>query len=180
MVFQQVLFEVRGNVYGADSKAVAYIEAYEPLTPVSEFPECVLGVLRKRDETYPVVNIRKLFGQPDMAKTEGSQILIIIQGDISIGYLVDKVDTINEFTDADIAAVPAIVRNAATGYVRCIAKKGDSLVTMLDFDKLLPKDDYDRIAKIIGGIREKAAEKKAEEERLAAERKRKEREEAVQ
>jgi len=175
MVYQQVLFDVNGHLYGTDSSQVKYIDAWEALSPRGEFPACVSGTLLKRGEVIPVVNMRMLFSMPVLAGNAGMQILISVTNGISIGYLVDRMYSVEEFTDADFNAVPAIVRNSATGYVKAIAKKRDSLVTLVDFAKILPEEDFAEISRVAGLILEQQTKEKAERERVEAERREAER-----
>ncbi|WP_229418265.1 chemotaxis protein CheW [Massilia sp. Root351] len=78
-------------------------------------PDYMRGVLNLRQLMVSVIDLRSLYGMPNMEPTEQSRILIVERGQERYGLLVDGVEDIITVTDSQRFAAPRLMRSATAG-----------------------------------------------------------------
>ncbi len=134
---QLVVFELNNEVYGVDIAKVHEIIRMQNITQVPRAPQFVEGVINLRGRVIPVVDLRKRFG---FAKTEHSKqsriVVVEIEGQ-TIGMIVDGVSEVLRVPTASIEPPSPVVTTLDSDYLRGIAKLEDSLIILLQLDKIL-------------------------------------------
>lgn len=133
---KQVVFKVGQEEYGLDILIVNAIETYSGVVPVPNAPDYILGMLNLRGEVIPVFSLRIKFGLPE-AKLPQEQLIITRTKDMVVGYKVDAVCGIEEFSAKEINEVPLIVRSDKTKYAKNVTNKGGKMIILLDHEGIL-------------------------------------------
>ncbi len=94
MIGEQILrFRLSEMALSLALSAVREILSRLPITPVPHVPPEVLGVMNLRGRIVPVLSLRHRFG----LETEGVEeptVIVIQQGDVLLGLLVDEVEEV--------------------------------------------------------------------------------------
>ena len=90
-------FTLAGQVYGINMFYVREIAGRQNVSPISQVPDYVQGVITKFDETIPVIDLRLRLGLPE-AEATGRSCLIIVEIvqrlKITCGLLVDAINEV--------------------------------------------------------------------------------------
>lgn len=136
--------EVDGQRYAitvADLKEIANIgEA----APAAELPYYCKGIITLRGESVPIVDLRMRMHLSDAEKTRYTKYIITMtNGKMifeNVGYIVDNVFEVREFSEDDIFQSPAITSGNWQGFVTGAVKTDSGIVMILDTNKLLTDD----------------------------------------
>ncbi|MEO7964023.1 MAG: chemotaxis protein CheW [Gemmatimonadaceae bacterium] len=132
-----VTFRVGTELFAADIFSVERVLRYEPARSMPNLPSWMEGVLEIAGRVVPVIDLRRRFGMH--APLPGSQarlLVLSVRGDW-MGAVVDQVLDIRPVAPDEITPPPAIVRGIAGDYLRGVVRRGDSLVVVLDIDRIL-------------------------------------------
>ena len=125
---------------GGDWFAVPLAGVHEVLrgariVPIPHAPAAVRGVVNRRGDIVPVVDLALLSGRT--ASTGGESIVVVGHVPLIAGLLTDGWPEIVEVSEADIGALPHRSR-----FVRGIWRRGDRAVKVLDIGQLIEPDIY--------------------------------------
>lgn len=144
-----VLFEIGGQNYGIDLLNVDGIENYRSMMVVPNAPVCIEGIINLRGKLIPIYNLRTKFHLPKVPVTADTKIIVAKTNQVPIGYLVDNVTGIQDFEDGELNYAPYLVQNVDTEYIKSVAIFKDSLTILLDTERILTKEERERIWKLI-------------------------------
>lgn len=125
-----VVFRLAGELYGMTLEAVREIGRVPPVTPIPGAEGFVVGVCNLRGNIIALLDLHALF---DLGAGEevlpSHRMLIVSNGDLTAGLLVDGVEGVMEVDEIDppLAGMPEGLRPYLVGHVR-----GDSLVAIID------------------------------------------------
>ena len=129
-------FIISGNSYGIN---VAKITELMQIQEVQEMPlshPCVEGVFQPRNEVYTIVDLSKYLGL-GVSEYPGKDILIITNFNMmNIAFHVHAVESIFRISWQDIEKPDSIIYGGQEGVVTGIAKVGDRIISILDFEKI--------------------------------------------
>ena len=129
-------FTISGNSYGIN---VAKITELMQRQDVQEMPlahPCVEGVFQPRDEVYTIVDLAKYLGLGP-SDDPGKDIFIITNfNQMNIAFHVHAVESIFRISWNDIEKPDSIIYGGQEGVVTGIAKVGDRIISILDFEKI--------------------------------------------
>lgn len=145
---KQVVFKLGGEEYGFDILIVNAIETYQGIVPVPNAPNYILGILNLRGEVIPVYSLRVKFGLQE-TETATSQLIITKTNGIIVGYKVDAVDGIVEFSEKDLNEVPVIIKSRKTKYAKQVANKNGKMIILLDHDGILDDKEQESITRLV-------------------------------
>jgi purine-binding chemotaxis protein CheW len=114
------------------------------ITPVPRMPPYIKGVLNLRGKIIPVIDLRDRFSLQNWVLTEDDRRCIIVVQFRSkdnqtqhMGMIVDAVEDVAHFSDADIETTPDFGSALDTRYIIGMATNHGSVRTLLDLDRLL-------------------------------------------
>jgi len=110
-------------------------------TPVPKAPPFVDGVINLRGRIVPVVNVRRRLGMPDGACTASARIVVVTVQQQTWGLLVDHVSEVLELPQHLIEPPPALGDSHYADFVQGVGRLRDRLVTLINLDRLLGRDD---------------------------------------
>jgi purine-binding chemotaxis protein CheW len=112
------------------------IEMTEP-TPIPQAPAEFLGIINLRGQVISVIDLRtklQVMKSPYGPKT--AIIILDIDSAISVGVVVDRVNSVLAFQHEDISAAPD-THSTKTGYLTGVARKDKHLTLIIDIKAAL-------------------------------------------
>jgi purine-binding chemotaxis protein CheW len=139
---QQLLtFALENESYGVDIQRVQEIRGWSAATPIPEAPHHVLGVQNLRGTIVPIIDLRARMGMPTIAPSATTVIIVLsvetAQGARLFGIVADRVSDVTNLTEANLRPVPPMGNVGSAEYLRGLFSLGDSMILVLDIDKLL-------------------------------------------
>lgn len=142
---QLVGFFLGEEEYGVDIQRIQEINRMVEVTSVPRTPDFVLGVMNLRGKVIPVINLRKRFGLPDKEKDKDTRIIVVELQGKTIGILVDAVSEVLRIPSSTIEPPPNVVTGVDADYIQGVGKLQDRLLILLDLNKILTKDELNRL-----------------------------------
>ncbi|MEM7261197.1 MAG: chemotaxis protein CheW [Planctomycetota bacterium] len=141
---QYLTFYLAGEIYGVDILKVQEIRSWDPVTPIPNTGEALLGVLNLRGTIIPIVDLRQYFDL-DPGSIDSTTVVVVLRvasGGVTriMGVLVDGVSDVHHLVSDDLRNAP-VVGGLADGSVVALADVGDRVITLLDSDLLLGRGD---------------------------------------
>ena len=138
-------FMLAGQQFVVDMGQVAEILQPPRLTKVPGVRSWVLGVANVRGRLVPVMDLAGLLGLSSRANWRSRRVLVIEQGDILTGLLVDAVlgmqqfpvDTMRELSDVD---------SALENYIHHGFERNDKVWSIFRIDELIQSPEFMQIA----------------------------------
>lgn len=134
---QYVVFRVGKEEYGADIHKVSIIEKLLNIARVPSTHPSIRGVVNLRGDIIPVMDMRRLFGLPDVEGDDDTRIIIFKLGEFTVGIVVDAVNEVVQLSAEDIESVTSITSDRSMDYITGVGKVEGKLVTLLNLEKLV-------------------------------------------
>ena len=147
-VSRLITFRVGGALYAADIANVERVLRHETSRPVPDMPSWMEGVLEYQGRILPVIDLRVRFGAGHHEATGGRRLLVVSLGTEWVAAAVDQVLDVRAVTAADIAPPPAIVLGFEGEFLRGVVRRGNDLVLVLDFHRILSSSDRVSLATV--------------------------------
>ena len=141
---QMLTFALDTESYGVDIQRVQEIRGWQPVTPIPEAPAHILGVLNLRGSIVPIIDLRARIGMSSVTHSATTVIIVLnietADGARLFGVVVDAVSDVANITEASLKPVPAMGQYGSADYLRGLVNIGETMVVLLDIDKLLGGD----------------------------------------
>lgn len=150
MAGKYLTFLLGHEFYGLPVLKVREIIRVVEITPVPHMPPHVKGVINLRGKLVPVMDLRIRFDLAAHEFTE-STCIIVVQvksssgGAIHMGFIVDGVEEVINFTQDDIEKTPDFGMKLATEYLSGMANVKDKVIALLDIDQVVDKASLERL-----------------------------------
>jgi len=142
---EYLTFTLDGEEYGIGLLRVREIIEHQPITLVPNSPAAIRGVINLRGAVVPVVDLAARFGLRACPIGRWTCIVIVdiaIDGEASLlGLLVDTVDDVVPFADADVVAPPTFGTRVRYEHLLGLGRREGKFVILLDAEKLLAIDE---------------------------------------
>ena len=138
---QFLTFILGGQHYGLPILRVQEIRAQSTVTPLPNAPGDLKGVVNLRGTIIPVVDLRTRFGMPAETSASITVIIVVTVGPRTLGLVVDAVSDVITVPPADIQAAPDFGSRLDVRFLSGIVGAGDTLVILLDIDRVLEDGD---------------------------------------
>jgi purine-binding chemotaxis protein CheW len=134
-------FTLGHESYGIPVLKVREIIRLCPITPVANMPADVKGVINLRGKVIPVVDIRAKFRLPIAADNDRTCIVVTqiaapAGGTRLYGVIVDGVEEVANFSEADIEPTPDFGGAIDARFITGMAKSGDAVKSLIDLEKI--------------------------------------------
>lgn len=143
-VQEYVLFKLENEYYGIDIHKVETIEKVMPITRVPYTRDFVKGVVNLRGNVVPVIDLRKRFKLNEKEHDDNSRIIIVKLDEIIVGMIVDTSSEVIQLGENDIDEAPSLKGNNEESYVKCIGKKNDLIIMIIDLYKILDINEIEK------------------------------------
>ena len=137
---QLVVFDLAGEAYGVDIKAVLEIVRHQEPTPIPSAPPAVDGIINLRGKVIPVIDLRKLLGLQIHPITNDSRIVVVdIHGE-SMGVVVDAVAEVLRLPSDQIGAAPSTSGSTDSANIDGVVNEDNRLMILLNLERVLSTD----------------------------------------
>lgn len=142
---QQILtFSLGAETYGVEILRVQEIRGFSTVTRIPQAPPHVLGVLNLRGTVVPIIDLRMRFALAEVAYTALTVIIVLSveggSGRRNFGLVVDGVSDVMDLAADAVRPAPEFGSQINTDFIRGLATIGQSMVMLLDIDRLIGAD----------------------------------------
>lgn len=133
-----ISFEIAGQEFCMDIRAVREIRGYTTATPLPHTPAYILGVINLRGAVMPVLDLRDRLG---LGRTEPSSrhVIVVVQhGDRLAGLLVDAVQETFVVDESLMQPPPAVDVSAEAVFVDAVLVMEGRMMSRLVVASLMP------------------------------------------
>ncbi|MBY6243060.1 chemotaxis protein CheW [Methylosinus sp. Sm6] len=149
---QFVTFHVAGEIFAAPMAPVQEIIRVPGLAQVPLAPLSLLGLANLRGRILPIVNLRRIFGLPDVEENEATRALVINLGS-PLGFVVDRVASVIAVDKASIEPAASIGAIGDSKYLTGVVKNANGeLIMILDFSALIEREFSSAMARRTIGL----------------------------
>jgi len=145
---QYLTFNLGAERYGLEILKVQEIIGLTEFTPLPNMPPHVRGVINLRGTVVPVVDLRSRFAMPARAYDKLTAIVVVNVAHKTMGIVVDTVADVMGIPEESIEDTPSFSasQKIASDYIAHIGKVGDTMVILLDTEKVMDIEDLTRVA----------------------------------
>ncbi len=149
---QFVIFQLADESCCFPMEAVREIIRVPRLVPVPLAPPSLLGLANLRGTVLPVVDLRPLVGLPPREPDDGARILVVDHHGLPAGLLVDRVSHVETVDAARIEPADGIEASLPGSSLEGVIHGDDTLVLMLDPERLLDREYEDGLPRDEGAV----------------------------
>ena len=142
-----IKFRLKNEEYGVDVKQVKSIERMEHITRVPNTPPFVKGVINLRGVVIPIIDLRKRLGFELKDYNEQTRIIIVNVEEMEVGLIVDAANDVLDIPLSSIAPPPKVIGGIDSEYLSGVAKINDSLLVLLNLNKVLDPNEVKELEK---------------------------------
>lgn len=147
---QIACFRLGEDLYAVDIMRIKEIIRPQKLATLPKAPTFVEGVLNLRGAVIPVIDLRKRFDLPARAIDQNRRLLIVTVARHVLGIVVDEVTEVITVPVADIKPPPKVASGVGAEYLVGVCLVKDSLIMLLNPDRLLTGREADQLGMIEG------------------------------
>ena len=140
-LLQLVSFKIGYEEFGIDILNVKEINRMVNITKVPNSPVFVEGIINLRGQVIPVVSLRTKLGMPKKDYDKDTRIVVVDIEGRTVGFLVDAVSEVLRIPKNITEAPPEITAGKNSEYITAVGKLEDRLLTLLDLNKVLVKEE---------------------------------------
>lgn len=130
-------FTIAGNHYGINVAKVREILPMAAVTPIPNSHPCIEGIFMPREDIITVINLARALGFAYSGQSKDDMMIITNFNNLNIGFHVEQVLGIHRVSWEDIVKPDATVNAPGVGIATGIIKKLDSLIIVLDFERIV-------------------------------------------
>ena len=130
-------FQVGRETYGVSIKSLHEIVRVPEITAVPDAPDYLEGVINLRGKIVSVMDLRKRFGEKQVALKKQNRILVVEHAGRLAGLIVDAASEVLKIPVEDVEPPPAVFQDGGLNCVTGLGKVKGRLVVLLDMNKLL-------------------------------------------
>lgn len=140
-------FRVGTESFGVAVLKIKEIIRMQRVTPVPHLPPYMQGIINLRGKVIPVIDLRIKFGLDNIGNTERTCVVVVqirIQNDnqlAPVGMIVDAVDEVLNIHEEQVEDNPDLGATLENRFIEGLAKIEDSIITLLNIDRLIREDD---------------------------------------
>jgi purine-binding chemotaxis protein CheW len=142
------LFSIEGRHFALELPRVERVVPAVSVTPLSEGPEAVLGVINLHGKIIPVVDLRGRLGYPPRQIRLDDSLVIVQTARRKLAFFADAVEGVIEGTEGAVTKGGDVVPGLE--FVQGVMQVRDNLVLIHDLDRLLSIDDQEQLERALG------------------------------
>ena len=144
-------FQVGRETYGVPIAALHEIVRVTEITTVPDAPDYIEGVINLRGKIVTVIDLRKRFGEKQVAMTRKNRIIVVETHGRLMGLIVDSASDVLKIPAEDVEAPPGIFVEGGLNCVTGLGKYKNRLIVLLDINKLLERGSLRHESSATGG-----------------------------
>lgn len=130
-------FMIAGNHYGINVAKVREILNMTDITPIPNSHPCIEGIFMPREKIITVINLVKALGFSSQNDNRNNMLIVTNFNNLNIAFDVEQVLGIHRVSWKDIVKPDATVNAPGAGIATGIIKKFESLLIVLDFERIV-------------------------------------------
>ncbi|MDR2167920.1 MAG: chemotaxis protein [Clostridiales bacterium] len=130
-------FTIDGRHYGINVAKISELMKYHEVTPMPNSNPYVEGVFNPRGNMMTLINLPAYLGHPESGNTQMDIFIITNFNRVYSAFHVHAVEEIHRLSWEQIEKPDAAIYGGQDGLATGIARLGDRLITILDFEKIL-------------------------------------------
>jgi purine-binding chemotaxis protein CheW len=146
---KQAVFRLGDEEYSLNIMDVNSIEKAMTIETVSSLPENVKGVIKLRGDIIPVYSLRKKLGMEEIQPGPDTRFIVTDSNGILMAYEVDKMSEIVLVDENQLNAVPSIIKDQDTSYIKSVTNVGARLILNLDNNGILTGEEQSKIKAVL-------------------------------
>jgi len=152
--FKVVSFMLGNEDFGIDIMKIDSIVEFGKIIKIPESADYVEGVMNIRGKVVPIINLRKKFYIEDLddEQKKKAKVIVVNLDNRQVGLLVDDVKEVLTINQDQLEEPPSEVGGVGRGYILGIAKLEDTMMIILDIDKILSAEEKLELGKIMENI----------------------------
>ncbi len=147
------LFSIEERHFALGLSRVERVFPAVAVTPLSDGPDIVLGIINLHGRIIPVVDLRRRLGYASRPIRLDDSLVIAHTAQTAhrhIAFFADTVKGIVEGQEGGITEADEVVPGLE--YVKGVMQIGDNLVLIHDLDRLLSNDEQEKLARSLGEV----------------------------
>lgn len=160
-------FKLGHETYALDIDYVEEIIEVPKITKVPEMDHLVEGIFHQRSQALPILHLGQRF-KVSSEITEESSVLIINEGGLVMGYIVDQITEVVRVTESEIIPPPVNISGRSAEQLEGIIKlqyKDHSVVVMaLNISKILNDEEHEQLIELNEELNDHLSEDGSEDE----------------
>jgi purine-binding chemotaxis protein CheW len=133
-------FDLQGEMFAVEAVHVREILDLVHITEVPHSDKFVNGLINVRGRIVPLADLRIKFGMELKPPTVDTRIVVLeleLDGaPVTAGIRADKVYEVTEVAASELQETPKIGMRWRPEFIRCIAKRGDDFMAVLDIARV--------------------------------------------
>ncbi len=143
---QLVVFSLGTEAFGVEIAQVKEIIKMAEITRMPNSPEFGEGVINLRGQLTTIMDLRKRMGMMMSEANEQTRIVVVEASGSTLGMIVDSAREVLRISGKDID--PPSAASTQAKYIQGVAKLDDSLLILLDLNKVLSEGEIVQIEKL--------------------------------
>jgi purine-binding chemotaxis protein CheW len=138
-------FRIGRETFGVPIDLVHEIVRVPDITSVPDAPDFIEGVINLRGKIISIVDLRKRFGEKQIASNKKNRILVVEVEDRMVGLIVDAASEVLKLSAEEIEPPPSIFEEGELNYVTGVGKLRDRLIILIELNKILQRGELRRM-----------------------------------
>jgi purine-binding chemotaxis protein CheW len=134
-------FIIGSETYGIQIRYVTEIIGMQAFTEMPEMPDYVKGLINLRGKIIPLIDVRTRFKKEARADDDRTCIIVVDLNGKSMGLIVDSVSEVLTIPVENIEELAELHAGQSNKYITRVGKIGDTVILLLDSEKLISDDD---------------------------------------
>jgi purine-binding chemotaxis protein CheW len=151
-----VTFRLGVGTFAADIFSVERVLRYTAPAAVPDLPPWIEGVIEYQHRVIPVVDLRRRVELPEVERQHETRIIVLSTDAGLIGAVVDAVLEVAAVPSNSISPPPPLFRGLAAEFLRGIVKLDETLVVILDVNRVLTGADRIVLEQAMAGVAARA------------------------
>lgn len=139
-------FAIDKEVFGISISFVSEIIGMQKINEIPEVPNYVKGIINLRGQIISVIDMRLKFKKQSAPYDDRTCIIVVDFNGIAAGLIVDNVSDVINIPKSEISNPPEYRTGFQNKYISGIGKLKDSVVLILDCDKIFKLEDLEIIS----------------------------------
>jgi purine-binding chemotaxis protein CheW len=141
---EEEIIQLVGFIVGDEEYAIPILNIQEIIKPIEytrvpSTPNYVLGAFNLRGNVIPLIDLRMKFHLPSQNQNDQTRYIVMKDGENIAGFVIDKLTEAIRLKESQIEPAPETIHKDK-GMINAIGKRKNSIITILNVDKLLKRD----------------------------------------
>lgn len=134
---QYLAFQIGSEEYALDIGQISEIIKPREYTDIPRVPDFILGLISLRGVVVPVIDLRQRFHMGPVELTTAARIIVCREGEITAGFLVDRINQVVKLAADRIEPPPAVISGVDRGLIGGVGRYQGRMIILLNLAGVL-------------------------------------------